>query len=210
VDRGNTTLSKIRNNHIPSEILFISGLLVLPTFLFQTDLVIRSIQVLFFLSLYLISGKKIKVLPLVSVSFGIFLFNFLSPQGKILFRIFNFPITKGAFIRGADRTVTVVGLIYVSRLTIRSDLRLPGRIGTLISAMFLYFEKLMETRIDFKKPKVFRRIDRLLADVYASIDWGGNPGDQISENHPVRSFRGYLLPVLFAAVNWVLFFLKWR
>lgn len=142
--------------------LCIAGLCIMPAFLFNPSLEARFIQTLLFISFTFFLGKKVNFLTLLLVSTAIIAFNMLLPHGRIITQWGPLRITEGALVSGIQKALTLEGLILLSRSAIRSDLRLPGFFGSLISDSFRIFEKISELYrgISWKQP--IQSIDSLL------------------------------------------------
>ena len=90
--------------------------------------------------------------------------------------------------------------MYLSRLSIRKDLQLPGTFGQVIGKTFYYFEHLME---DWKRAGgtgVFSRLDNLLIRL-ESLDTAG----QVKRAEKNRLLSDIIFVVLFAGCNWAAF-----
>ena len=90
--------------------------------------------------------------------------------------------------------------MYLSRLSIRKDLQLPGTFGQVIGKTFYYFEHLME---DWKRAGgtgVFSRLDNLLIRL-ESLDTAG----QVKRAEKNRLLSDIIFVVLFAGCNWAVF-----
>lgn len=127
-----------------SRFLFICGIITIPAFIFQPDIILKSAMTLFFIILASVRGKKFKLLPNLLMALGITAANLLTPFGRVLAEIGSFRITSGALEAGIGKAALIIGLIYISRASIRTGLSFPGRLGSLISLVFYYFEKITE------------------------------------------------------------------
>ncbi len=145
--------------------LFLAGILIMPAFLFNPSLVLRTLQFLLFWLYAFLAGRKNSTLATLLVGAAIVLFNLLVPYGKVLAELGPLRITAGALLSGLQKAVTLEGLIMLSKATIRSDLRLPGRFGSLIGESFRIFDRIMERKgkIDWRDP--IAGIDALLMEL---------------------------------------------
>lgn len=109
--------------------------------------------------LLLSSGGRIKLMPAVSVSASIVIFNLMAPFGRVLLEPFGLPITDGALILGIKKALLVEGMIFISRWTLYPPPRLPGRAGSLLSEAFSFLGYLTSGK---------KRLDR--RDLVAGID----------------------------------------
>ena len=147
------------------------GLLFIPAYLLQTSILIRALQFILIIIIYLLYGGKFKILPNLILFTGIIFAYILIPTGKVFFLVGNFPVTQGSLISGLTRAFMLIGLIYVSRLSVSSKLNFKGRAGKLIGRVFYYFEAIIEEQGNFSfknfyKPgegqRFIRYIDNLL------------------------------------------------
>jgi heptaprenyl diphosphate synthase len=183
--------------------IFLQGLLVLPAFLLQENLVIKTVQAGVFLLLCFLSGRRIKLLPVLVISFSIIFLNILNPIGQVIFSLGRFRITRGAFRIGAFRSATIIGLIYLSRFSVRRSLKIPGSYGALAGKMLYYFEEILSAENKFKIKTPVNSINSIIREVY---DKGS--GSAFYSTGVTRSSRtGILFAVLFVFINWALFFL---
>ncbi len=130
--------------NVKPEHLFAGWLLFLPTFLFQTALPVRVFQTLCILAAALFSGKRLRVLPNVILFTGVTAAHLLRPAGEVVVSVLGFSVTKDALASGISRSLLLIGLVYVSRISVSSRLRLPGRGGRLLASVFFYFERITE------------------------------------------------------------------
>lgn len=142
--------------------LCFTGLGIMPAFLFNPSLEARLIQALMFILFAVLLGKKVHIFFLGLVSASIIAFNLLLPHGRILTQWGPLRITEGALISGINKALTLEGLIMLSKASIRSDLRLPGFFGSLISESFRIFEKISEVYRDINWKQPIQGIDTLL------------------------------------------------
>ena len=154
--------------HISPTHLFLAGMILIPAFILQRSLIVRAAEIALFSGLVWVIHKNLKVgISLVILIFVAF-FNILTPSGKPLFRIFRFPITDRALFMGLFRGMTLVGLFFISRLCIGRDLRLPGRIGSLLSRVLTYFHRFLQE--GFPNPaRPVQSLDRILLRTYESV-----------------------------------------
>jgi hypothetical protein len=183
--------------------LFITGMLCIPGYLFQDTLWVRIGQVVLFGILATLNGKRIKWFYFVGMVVSIAFFNLLTPIGRVIYRIGPFVITVGALEQGILKGFTIVGLVFISLFSIRPDLRLPGRLGSLIGWVFLYYERILEGRRRIQARNLIGSIDQVLDGLFV-------PGEEAAERvaDTVQSTpAGYLFAVLLLALTWGSLFL---
>ena len=150
-----------------ARVLCIAGFLIMPAILFNPVTPLRVLQFLFFWFLAWLSGKKNNPLITLIIIFGIVAFNLIVPYGQVLFSIGVFKITFGALMTGIHRAVTLEGLIMLSRVTIRRDLKIPGRFGDLIGESFRIFAVIMDQKQRITRKNFISDIDRLMLELSA-------------------------------------------
>ena len=189
-------------NRISPRYLFIAGLLALPPFLFQQQLPIKAVQALSFILLCVVFKRKMLLLPPLIAFLSITFINILTPHGEIIYTLGPFHLTSLALFTGLKRALTLIGLVYLSKLTITRMTPLPGTLGTLIAETFYYFERMMELWRTVRQKRLLVKLDTLL------IMLEEEPAESREDDHPPS--RSYSLPVsilfliLFAGANWAL------
>ncbi len=182
--------------------LFILGLATLPAFLFQEKLLYRCLATIFFLLLALCSGKKIRPLPALLLLASITFAALVVPYGKVLVTILGWPITAGALKMGFSRGVLLLGLLYLSKVSVVHGLALPGAIGQGISKVFFYLDRFSENCSMISVRDLPGTLDKLL--------------HAVSESHTDREYtskhKGFrklpiILPLLVSFVCWLFLFL---
>jgi heptaprenyl diphosphate synthase len=148
-----------------SRALFITGLCIMPALLFNPNPLFRVLQFLFFWFLAWFTGKKNNPLITIAIILSIVFFNLLVPYGRVLFAAGVFKITAGALVMGIQRAVTLEGLIMLSRVSIRRDLRLPGGFGELIGESFRIFALIMDSRQRITRKNLIGDIDALMLEL---------------------------------------------
>jgi len=186
---------------IPPGPLFVLGLLTLPAFLFQDGLLYRFLETVLFLLLVLFSGKKVRPLPGLLLLASVTAASLLVPYGRVVITMFGLPVTAGALEAGLSRGLLLLGLLYLSKFSVRAGLVFPGRIGDGIGKVFFYFERFSESREKVSINDLPGSLDNLLIAVSGS-------GAAGTATETPESARGLLaVPLAAAAVCWVLLFL---
>jgi heptaprenyl diphosphate synthase len=175
--------------------LCIAGFLAMPALLFNPVTFFRIVQLFFFWFLAWLSGKKNNSLITFLIILGIVAFNLIVPYGRVLYSIGPFRITQGALLAGIHRAVTLEGLIMLSRVSIRQDLKIPGGLGRLIGESFRIFALITEKKQHITRKNFIGDIDRLMIELS-----GEEPveADSVPEQSvPVQESRPRRLPGLF-------------
>jgi heptaprenyl diphosphate synthase len=126
-------------------ILALCGLGAAAFLLFTESMWIRLALAGAFALLASLCGARFRLLPNLAAALPLVLSQLLAPWGKIYFSLGSFPVTEGALLRGISKTATILGLVYISRLTVRPALRFPGRPGGICADMLRYCELITES-----------------------------------------------------------------
>ena len=156
---------EIYNKIFSSGALFIAGLAVMPALLFNPSTPMRVLQFLFFWFLVFLSGKKNKPVFTILTIAGIVAFNLIIPYGRILFSLGPLKITEGALWAGIHRAATFAGLIMLSKVCIREDLKIPGTFGELLGESLRIFSVLTDSKQRIRANNFIADIDKLMLDL---------------------------------------------
>lgn len=152
--------------------LCITGVLIMPALFFNPIPYFRIFQFLFFWFLAWLFGRKNNPLFTTIVIVSIVVFNLFVPHGQILFTLGGFRVTSGALTVGLNRAATLIGLMMLSRVAIRPDLKIPGLFGELIGESFRIFSLLMNqkeriTGDKTAKKNIISNLDKLMIELNA-------------------------------------------
>jgi hypothetical protein len=182
--------------------LFLVGLLVLPAFLFQSSLPLKWVQILLFMGLSAAAGKRVRLLPNLIMITGIVAANLLTPVGRVLWSAAGIRITLGALENGLDRAALLIGMIYISRFSIRKGFCLPGRFGELLSLVFFYLERILEGE-RLSRGNLIEKIDQRIISVHESASEYIHRRE--TQGAPATSPTGILYLASVLAIQWGLF-----
>jgi len=190
---------KVYENLFSSRALCATGIIIMPALVFNPDTFFRTLQFIFFWFLAWLAGKKNNPLFTLLVILGIVVFNLIVPYGQVLFSIGAFKITRGALIAGIHRAVTLEGLIMLSRLTIRADLKLPGFFGRLIGESFRIFAVIMNQKHRVTRKNLIADIDSLLFELS-----GDNTAAQADSSLQCQTKpAGYVILAIVIILSWL-------
>jgi heptaprenyl diphosphate synthase len=147
----------------------ISGLLIMPSLLFNPNTCGRIAQFLLFWFFVSLTGKKNNIVLTFFVIAGIVLFNLFAPYGRVLASFGIFKITEGALLSGIHRAVTMEGLIMLSKASIQKDLQLPGALGGLLGESLRVFAILTERKRRISPKTFVADIDAVLFDISGTL-----------------------------------------
>jgi len=152
-------------NFFGAKALFIAGLAIIPSLVFNPSTEARVIQFLFFCLLVWLSGKKINPLFTILAILFITAFNLIIPYGRVLFSIGAFKITAGALKAGIHRAVTLEALVMLSKVSVRQDLKIPGAFGEILGESFRIFSVLMSRKLHLTTGNFIANIDALMLEL---------------------------------------------
>jgi len=178
-----------------------AGILVVFALLFQPRLGPR-IAILVGAQLFTgLSGRKVPVLGTLLVILGIVAANLLVPIGRVMVSWGPVRITETALREGIEKAITFEALIYVSKACIRSDLKIPGKLGNTISTALRCYERILETRVKIHRASFFSDLDSVLLSIY---DMDNLPeAERTATPSKNRRKTGTLLLIVLAAAAWL-------
>jgi heptaprenyl diphosphate synthase len=185
--------------------LCLAGLLVMPAMLFNPIIIFRVVQFFFFWFLAWLSGKKNNPFFTLLIILGIVAFNLIVPYGRVLFSLGPFRITLGALFAGIQRAVTLEGLIMLSRVSIRQDLKIPGGLGELIGESFRIFALITEKKQRITRKNFIGDIDSLMIELSGEGEEAAQARASSVVDKKPRRIAGFI--ILAAAV--ILAWLPW-
>lgn len=168
--------------------VFLTGIVTLPAFAFQPLLAIRVGQVLVFAGMAALAGKRIRVGYFVLMVATIVVFHLLTPVGRVVATVGPFALTTGALENGLRRGVTIVGFVFLSLLSVRRDLSLPGRFGGMVTRTLYYYQRLFDERRRIRRSTFLADVDALLEDllpVDAVAEGAAGPHSRVWATSPV-------------------------
>jgi heptaprenyl diphosphate synthase len=187
----------LSDNMFSAKALCITGLVIMPAFVFNPSTELRVLQFLFFWFLTFLSGRKTKSVFVITAFILIVAFNLLIPYGRILFSIGPLKITSGALAAGIHRAATFQGLIMLSKLCIREDLRLPGAFGKLLGESLRIFSVMMDRKKLITRKNLFASLDNMIMELSAS-----EIPDYLTKSQRT-SFLGFAILVIVAVLSWL-------
>lgn len=102
--------------------------------------------------LQLVSGRKIFIIPHISLWIFVLVSSLLSPNGKVLYTLWNFSITEGALFLGIEKALKLSAVSALSQCA--ASLRPPE--SSLLGLSLAYYRKLSDRFRDTKGNPVAR------------------------------------------------------
>ena len=160
--------------HVAPLHLFLAGVILIVAFLFQANLLVRAIQVALVAVTATLAGKRIRPLYFMLMVVSITFFNLLTPVGRVIFTVLGLPVTAGALHQGLLKSLSILGLVFISLSAVSRDLRLPGSFGGLLARVFCYFELILEGRPTISVKRLAASVDDLLLAIYPASSGDGD------------------------------------
>ena len=195
--------------------LALAGMIVTAAFLFQPNVLLKAVMLIAFILAARAVGKRFSLATTLSVSLGIILANLIVPSGKVLGTLLGMKITQGALIEGIEKALTFEGLMMLSKASIAPGLKLPGRLGRIVAAAFVYYDRIVEYKGRIKAASLSRDADDLMLRVWGFAESAGAvsaqealPEAQITLEAPAPDAslrgRGNAILVIAGAAAWAL------
>jgi heptaprenyl diphosphate synthase len=158
---------RVRNswNSFNAGLHCVAGLLMALIFMFNRSLEVRIAHFLLFCLFAFFFGKKLNLFTTVLFMGGIVFFHLLAPFGRVLAAFGPLRITQGSLFAGLDKAITVSGLVILSRTCVKSGLRLPGTIGSLLGESLRMLELMRERRGMLKRKQIISGLDQLMLEM---------------------------------------------
>ena len=161
-------VNNINNNlrwasHKPA-VFFGAGLLMAVIFVLS-PLPARAVLLVVFCAAARLMGKKIHPLITLAIMAGIVFFNLLAPYGKVLAVWGPLRITQGSLFAGLEKALTLEGLLMLSRACIKSDLRLPGTLGSLLGESLRILELMREKKGLLRRGGLIAGFDQMMREI---------------------------------------------
>ncbi|MDR0719527.1 MAG: hypothetical protein LBF78_07825 [Treponema sp.] len=183
--------------------LCLAGFLIMPALLFNPLIIFRIAQFLFFWFLAWLSGKKNNPLVTLLIILGIVVFNLIVPYGRVLFSLGPFRITLGALSAGIQRAVTLEGLIMLSRVSIRQDLKIPGGLGELIGESFRMFTLITEKKQRITRKNFIGDIDNLMIELSGEGEEAAEAAPLPAMDKKPRRIAGFIILAAAVLLAWL-------
>ena len=151
-------------------IRFCAALCLMLVFLFISDVRIKAALTVIFYIAARIRRRHIRILPSLIILVTVTIVALLSPAGRVLVRLGNFPLTLGALETGLSRSLTLVGMVFLSQYATSGNVKLPGKAGILLESVFCWFSELSAKKLSFRKGAVISTLDAHLSAVYFKED----------------------------------------
>jgi len=193
---------EVYENLFSAKALFIAGVIIMPALLFNPITEYRVIQFLFFWFLTWFSGRKVNFIFTILITLFIITFNQLVPYGRIIFSIGAFKITSGALEAGIHRAVTLQGLVMLSRVTIRQDLKIPGSFGQLLGESLNMFAAVMNRKYRITGKNLFKEIDSLMLELSGEPPTNLQPHAAEVRTKPA----GFIIIAVLIVLSWLPWF----
>jgi hypothetical protein len=96
-------------------------------------------------------------------------FNLAAPGGRVMLELGAFPVTEGALSVGVSKAFSLTSLLLLSKVGIRRDLDLPGRLGRLLTLTLAYVRYLLEADVKLLARDPVGRLDGVLLEAQRNV-----------------------------------------
>ncbi len=194
---------------------FVAGILAMIPFLMVDFLPFKALLAAVFTMTALLAGKRIRWTYFLILTASVTFFHLLAPFGRVLFVVGPMTVTLGALENGLIRSLTLIGMVFLSLSAVGPNLRLPGRFGGLLARTFYYFEVILDGKEGLSRHRLFESLDDLLLERFnpAAEDFGhpsetGSDSNSPSGRTQFRDWRGWPAGLLFMVLPWGLWILE--
>lgn len=146
--------------------LALAGAIGALVFLFERSLAAKTALFVFFVLAAFFAGKRFSLLTTLLVSAGIIITNLLIPSGRVLARLGPLTITQFALTEGLLKALTFEGLMFLSKASIMQGLTIPGKLGSIVSSAFLYYDRIIEYKGKVRPATMSSDIDAMMFAVW--------------------------------------------
>ncbi len=173
-----------------STLRLLTGVALIPSIILADSLPAALLIAVILVMLALREGRKFRPIPNIILLFSVSLAHTLQPHGLYLFSIFSHPVTLGSLAIGAQKALLLISFIYLSHFMMAKKPTIPGKLGSLLSLQFYYFDRLITEwkSIPHKRP-IIGVIDALL--IRLSEEEIGEDSQQASEPAAKASKKGW-------------------
>ena len=131
---------------------------------------VRAAQLALLIIIAVGIGRRIRWRRTLLFFAAVVAFNLATPGGRVLAAPAGLPITAGALEVGLTKALGLTGLLLLSKVGIRRDLRLPGRAGRLLDLTLAYVRAFLEADVKLLARDPVGRLDDLLRQVQGAVD----------------------------------------
>lgn len=144
--------------------------LVAPSMLVPSSPAVRATQLGLLAIFGVALGRRVRWGRTALFFAAVVVFNLATPGGRVLVAPAGFPVTAGALEVGLTKALGLTGLLLLSKIGIRRDLRLPGRAGHLLDLTLGYVRAFLAADVRLLSRDPVARLDNLLREVQREVD----------------------------------------
>ncbi|MDR2521275.1 MAG: Gx transporter family protein [Spirochaetaceae bacterium] len=150
---------------VRAKVLFFAGAAASVVFSLTPSLPVKCAEFALILVVFIAAREKNNFLLTALFVAGIVGAHLVFPHGRVLWQWGGLRISAGALAEGFDKALSLEGLILISRLCVRKELRFPGLLGSLLCDVFALFSRLREMRGMVRRGALVESIDTMLFDL---------------------------------------------
>lgn len=157
------------DRRLSARALFVWSVVAAPSMLLPAAPLTRALLLLVLILLVLGTHRRMRWGRTATFFGAVVAFNLAAPGGRVLLEVGAFPITEGALRVGLTKAFSLTSLLLLSKVGIRRDLELPGRLGRLLTLTLAYVRFLLEADVKLLARDPVARLDRLLMQAHGAV-----------------------------------------
>lgn len=167
--RQSSGLTSWLDRRLSARTLFLWAVAAAPSMLLPAGSLTRALLLLVLILLVLGTRRRMRWGRTATFFGAVVAFNLAAPGGKVLLELGAFPVTEGALRVGLTKALSLTSLLLLSKIGIRRDLELPGRLGRLLTLTLAYVRFLLDADVKLLARDPVGRLDRLLLEARCGV-----------------------------------------
>ena len=167
--RQSSGLTSWLDRRLSARALFAWAVTAAPSMLLPAAPVTRTLLFVVLFLLVLGTQRRMRWGRTAAFFGAVVAFNLAAPGGRVLLELGAFPVTEGALRVGLTKALSLTSLLLLSKIGIRHDLDLPGRLGRLLTLTLAYVRFLLDADVKLLARDPVGRLDRLLLEAQCGV-----------------------------------------
>ena len=157
------------DRRLSAGVLFVWAVAAAPSMLLPAGPLTRALLLLVLVLLVLGTHRRMRWGRTATFFGAVVAFNLAAPGGRVLLELGAFPVTEGALRVGLTKAFSLTSLLLLSKVGIRRDLELPGRLGRLLTLTLAYVHFLLDADLKLLARDPVGRLDHLLLEAQRGV-----------------------------------------
>ena len=167
--RQSAGLTSWLDRRLSARALFVWAVAAAPSMLLSAGPLARALLLLVLILLVLGTRRRMRWGRTAAFFGAVVAFNLAAPGGRVLLELGAFPVTEGALRVGLTKAFSLTSLLLLSKIGIRGDLEMPGRLGRLLTLTLAYVRFLLDADVKLLARDPVARLDRLLLEAQCGV-----------------------------------------